>query len=784
MISPTNIEDWKARRDHLLEDLSQRPRGLSWCHDYTELIDEIVATTAGGIDKLLPNASIVAVGGYGRSELAPFSDLDLSLVPVEDQSPWLDQAVRQFFTELYSTFGQLKIEVSYAYRLVSDAPGLDGKTRTGLLDARLVAGSSEVFKDLTDALEETISPGEFILDKIEERQRAWQRYNDSPLVVEPHLKEGAGGLRCSHAANWIRLAIREREKKPTRHYDALLRTRNLLHLISGRQNDLLSRSRQAQIADSLGLPLQEMMSQHCEHALHNHEEFRSSVDKVAEARFRLSGAGVAIRGEARIDPGADCGYAAIAIAVAQKLGLRTPEMATGALTQTNGPAAAYALAQGEICIRAIDRAGLLELLLPELTSCRTLIPNDSIHQFTVFEHTLRMIRILEELPDGHWLSDLLKNLVDREHLVMAVLLHDVGKRIDEGTHEVVGEQIVLEIMVRWRASEQMKREVAWLVRNHLEVSHVLRFRDLADTATAADFGELVQTRERLAMLTLLAYSDVNAVAEQLWTPSMDASLEELYQRTLAHLNLETHAPVSHTKQKLRRELLEESVSDSAVEDFVAGLPVHYLNSTPIETIRQHVRMVARARQGEVFVEAALQRDLSATEITVCCPDSPGLLSKILGVFYALDLRVQQFRISTTRGEPIALDTFLVDFSGRPLPAATIDEVLYQLRAILTNEAEVDDLLRRKNKDPDREQRVLSYRYLPGTPGILEIQAPRGRGLPFRISRWVARQGWNITSARLGQWAEKASAALYLVGPNGTELSTEVVNQAVQARSAK
>ncbi|MFI5386892.1 MAG: HD domain-containing protein [Fimbriimonadales bacterium] len=776
------IQELAARRKELIESLLKRPRGRSWCEEHARIADDVVLELARDIGPISDRVAIIAVGGYGRQELAPHSDIDITIVPDSDSSAEIDAAVRRFFQSLHDTFGAvMRMEVGYAYRLVADAAGLDAKTRTGLLDARLIAGSPAVFNMLQDALDESFAPGEFILEKIEERRAMFAKYHDTPLVVEPHLKEGAGGLRCFHCANWLRTAVGEREARPHRSYDELLRMRNLLHALAGKQVDLLSRQRQQEVCEVLATDPFLLMSEHAGHALHVHQHYLRAVEKLQESRFTLSRGCVAIRGEARILAGADSGNAAVGISTATRLGIHVPDLAPGEFASVSGASAAYALSRGEKTIRNVDRCGLLEELLPELTACRTLIPNDTVHAYTVFEHTLRAVREIEELDSSSYLGRIRDSLPDPEALYLAVLLHDVGKLLSEPEHPRIGAHIARNIGERWGLSPRVTEAVSWLIEHHLETAHVIRFRDLAEPGTARDFAALVGDQDRLNMLILLSYADVRAVAPDIWTLAQDAFLRELHERTLALLGGPAHPAPSAQRARLMRELSSGPVSPEEVQVFVSSLPVHYLNSTPFDLVRIHMGMVAKAREGRPTIDMIHRQDLSATDFTICCPDARGLLSKILGTFYALDLRVQGIRACTTAGIPVALDVFTVNFNGRPVPAATAAETVAALDSVISGSRDMEGLVREHGKDPDRTQRVLSYRYIEGLPGILEIRAPRGRGLPFRLSRMVAVHGWDVQSARLGQWADNASAALYLTRADGTILPVAEVEAAMQER---
>ena len=176
----------KERNEHV-ESLAVRPVGLTWCIRHTEIADEVVRILHDDLEANtpdLPPLALIAVGGYGRRELSPHSDIDITVVPSDEASPILDAAIRVLFQDLHWAFcTALKLDVGYAYRLISDAPGLDAKTQTGLMDMRLVAGSLELNRDLENALAASFEIGEFLLSKITEREDMFHKHHDTPLVV-------------------------------------------------------------------------------------------------------------------------------------------------------------------------------------------------------------------------------------------------------------------------------------------------------------------------------------------------------------------------------------------------------------------------------------------------------------------------------------------------------------------------------------------------------------------------------------------------------------------------
>lgn len=734
----------------------------------------------------LPALALIATGGYGRSELSPYSDIDITVVPSDEASPDLDQAIRHLFQDLHWAFcTALRMDVGYAYRLIADAPGLDAKSRTGLMDMRLVAGSHELARQLEAALVESFEVGEFILAKVTEREQMFHKYHDTPLVVEPNLKEGAGGIRCFHCANWLREAIGERASRPTKDYDDILRIRNLLHLNANKHQDLLSRQRQAQIADQLQMDMYEMMAGIVASGVSLHNYYRSAREKIAQSRFALSKGVLALQGEARLVGQPDGGEAAVGIALGTQLGLKVADIAVAQTEGVRGPAVMYAISTGETTLRNMDRCGLLGQLLPDLAACRTLVPTDAVHEYTVFEHTMRVIRYLDTLPSGSFLGDLKDGINDLEPLYLAVLLHDVGKAYPEKDHSLVGAEIARRVCSEWKLATGICETVEWLVAEHLTMARFIRVRDIMNPQTVEEFSQIVSDLNRLALLTLFTYADVSAVADGAWTPAQDTFLRELFVRTDALLrgNSQFSPDPAVYRQRLLRQLKSQKEDEGAQKAFVESLPSYYLTSTHPEVIRLHLDFVKKAMAGEPTVELFHRSDISATEITICTLDAPGLLSKVLGVFYAYDLSVGGIRACTTMTEqPVALDVFTVSFSARPVPTATINQVTATILDVIAGKVSVEELLVQRGKDPSRTQQVFKHTFVEGSPGILEIRSPRGRGMPFRFSRLIADQGWNVIAARVGQWAGNATAAFYLQGPKGASLRKEDVDQVLKAIS--
>ncbi|MBV6458535.1 MAG: Bifunctional uridylyltransferase/uridylyl-removing enzyme [Fimbriimonadaceae bacterium] len=785
MTEPGN-ERLVARLSHDRAALLDRCRtfssGIEWASAHSALADELVrgvvaemAAKTGG----LPAMSIVATGGYGRAELSPYSDADLTIIPLHENDPEIDSAIRLIFRGLHDAFHDFGITVGYAYRLIADAPGLDAESMTSLLDARLVAGEAEPMNQLLALLWETFPTGDFLVAKLREREADRTRTNDTPLAVEPDLKVGAGGLRCVHTANWMGMAIGDRSRRPTAAYEAVLRARNLLHVASGRANDRFSRARQAEVADLIGADMLAMSSALAENLESNDHLYQHAVRELRGRRFQLGPNLWAANGSLRVDDVPTLGDAAVAVALAAEIGIEAGDFKVPSSEKAKGNLLLQTISRGEHVLRTLDRCGLLASMLPELQACRYLMPSDSSHSYTVYEHSMRVVRNLDNPPEG-FLSEIRANLASSPVLFLAALMHDAGKAIPGERHSITGEQLVRDVSQRWGLERSIADDVAWLVREHLTMSHVIRLRDVYHQATAHDFAETVRTPERLSMLTLLTWADIAAVSEEAWTPVQEDLLKELYDRTMWVLESDaSDLPDPDLYRRRLRRAAEPDDQGPKLAEFVDSLPGHYLLSNDSATIYSHFGFYRKALEGEPSLDLQARPETGSSELTVCCPDASGLLNRILGVIYAFDLSLHGLRASTTQSTPhIAIDVFSVSFAGRPIPQATAARFIQGLLAVLSRDRTVEEVLTEHGKDPARRQEDFRWQFVPGDPAILEFTAPRGRGMPYRLSHMILREGWNVLAARVGQWAGYGTAAFYIERADGEPIGSDQVERAL------
>jgi [protein-PII] uridylyltransferase len=779
------IDKLVDERLRLIQSLNSLDQGLTWCELHTHVIEQAISL---GFDIIFSEAetrswvTVCSTGGFARREMAPYSDADITLIQHADAPASIEEPIRKFFRFLTDDLQRtLGVQFSYSLRFVSDCEGLDPVTRSSLLDIHFIAGSQRLCQDLRLELERTHSVGEFLVAKKRERFEQMARFNAVPLVSEPNLKEGAGGLRCFHTLNWMRIVLGEAPLRPNEDYQNLIAVRNLLHCMSGRKFDVLNRTRQAEIADRVGCSVEELMARVSQSSEALHQRFLAGCERIPESRFLIASGIHAAGGEVRVEPRTNAGTAAVGLALATELDIKIPRFDVGAQLPANGAAFLHAISMGLPTILNLDRAGILRLVLPTLESCRYIQSDDSIHSYTVYQHTLEVIRNLGSTTKPNWLHEVSDQIADDGVLYLAALLHDVGKADRSRPHSETGAEIAAETCREIGLDRESTALTVWLIQNHLAMTHTMRLRDLENPATITEFAELVESVDRLNHLTMLTYADVAAVGPDVWTASQETFLRTLYQRTLELLSsqeLPTLDPSVSRRQVLRM-MKEDDVDEAELQELINQLPAYYLASTPPDVVRIHTGYVRSARVGKTTIETFDRHEINGTEITVCAPDRRGLLSEVLGVLYAYDVSCSAIRACTTSGSSgVILDVITASYRSQSIPDGMKRSLATALRQVIENEAQVDDFLKQKGKDPERKASILSWSIHGENPTILEIRCPRGRGVPFRLSRWISQQDWNIQSARLGQWAGKAGATFYISKSNNLPVTKEEVAASV------
>jgi len=274
------------------------------------------------------------------------------------------------------------------------------------------------------------------------------------------------------------------------------------------------------------------------------------------------------------------------------------------------------------------------------------------------------------------------------------------------------------------------------------------------------------------MLYIFTTADILSVGSAAWSEIQGRFLRELYYRSERALIsrtplIDSEEDLDTYRRRVRRGLSLTNLPPGAVEQHVASMPAMYLLNTGPEEMASHIEFIQNALKGELSTDFRAQSGSDYTELTICVRDDPepGLLSKIAGVLWALDVNVHTAQVFTrTDTEKVALDTLYVDFEGQQLPEFKKHEVHRELRRVLLGEAVLDDLLAKKHKKLPEDYSSNSVQVLNDLSeihSVVDVRATDQSGLLYRFTRAFALLGWDIHSARVSTWGSEARDSFYV-----------------------
>src|SRR5213594_4456201 len=598
---------------------------------------------------------VIALGGYGRGELHPSSDVDLMVVYDGELSPYMQRVMQ----ELLYTLWDLGLQVGHSLRSLEDCVAMartDFPSRTSMQEARLVVGDKRLFARFGRVLHDNVYRHDFeqfLATTLAEREQRYRKHGASPYIGEPNIKESAGGLRDMHTAMWLGAAkfgartLREladrglitphEQEAADRALTFLWRVRNELHFFSGHKNDVLSRELQPRIAKNLGyeneddaLGVERFMREYYLNARAIH---RVSKRLIARCHETLAVRGSAERRQrqqaladglvffdgrlhrADRDPNVlrrdpvrlmKVFWHLHRLGCELSLGLeRAVEESLDVVDDAFRRSPAVRDLFLDICrswgrvaltFSEMHELGLLGRYLPEFGGLTCLVQYDVYHKFSADQHSLLAVEHLEALAPGQsseseGVAAVFNEVEKPELLMLGMLLHDIGKAKGHG-HVAKGIPLIRELVVRMGLEPDDGAVVEFLVAHHLTLSHLAQRRDIDDPKTVADLAAIAGDAQRLKMLYLLTWADMRAVGPGVLTPWQARVLHELYTRTNALLTGGRVAKPSRTKLAERlHAAAKREVDLQAVKAHLAMMADRYLESTSVQRMAEHLRML-------------------------------------------------------------------------------------------------------------------------------------------------------------------------------------------------
>ncbi len=715
-----------------------------------QLWQEIISPDPNGPDSF----ALVALGGFGRGWLFPYSDIDLLFLHAHgDTEQLFKDRVRQLSQQLWD----LRLRLSPATRTLAECDRLSADNvefTISLLDCRYLAGDARLFHRLHDDLipKLVIRESQSLVQGLAEVTRARHaKFGNTVYHLEPNVKETPGGMRDHNVASWLalisamhklhawpdrRTLLGERtQKQLDQAIDFLISVRCFLHFRHGRDDSTLGWEAQDEAAArNIGgaqpptVGAAEWMKLYFGHARAVHRIALQLLDEIPAAwsslhrqfqnwRSRLSNADFSVvdgriylrQSSALQNPDILLRLFHFLAHHGLKLSATTErkvEQVLPALAATPPRGAELWLYLWEIllqpyaadALRAMHSLRLLTLLLPELQSIDCLVVRDFHHRFTVDEHSFLAIESLHRLrqSQAEWekgYREILEELLQPELLSLSLLLHDTGKGLAVESHVDASLEIAESCLERLDLDAEDRETVRFLIRHHLEFSETLR-RDIFDPAVIRAFAEKVATPERLKMLCLLTYADIKSVNLEALTPWKAENIWQLYIATSAHLNrtLDERLHGNGDEGYLARLHALAPGATRKLKSFLEGLPKRYLQSYSPQSILQHFKMASNLGQDGVQLE--LKRGRHWYELTLVTRDRPHLFASITGVLAAWRMNiVKASAFSNQAGTVVDTFYFTDPFRTLELNLPEWDRLKRDMTAVLCGEADLDRMLR-------------------------------------------------------------------------------------------
>jgi [protein-PII] uridylyltransferase len=793
---------------------------------------------------LAERIALVAVGGYGRGELAPFSDIDLMFLAPVRATPWVEQVVETILYILWD----LGLKVGHSTRTVDEMMRMareDLSVRTALLEARFLWGDRPLAEAAAARFRAEIVAGQarsFVAEKMAERDARHQRMGDSRYVVEPNIKEGKGGLRDLQTLFWIgRFALDAQDpaelvdkglftaseyRQFVRALNHLWAVRISLHDLAGRAEERLTFDVQRDLATRMGYrarpgiaPVERFMRHYFLTArtvgdltalflAHLEEQVSppSLLQRLARRARRLSAFRVTAGRIAapapetfREDPVRLIEIYQLAAAhaleiepatrrqIARDIGLidervrsdpRANALFLDVLTSRRDP---------ETVLRWMNESGVFGRFVPDFGRVVARMQYDMYHHYTVDEHSIRAIGLLARIERGelageHPLSTaIMRQIVSRRALYVAVLLHDIAKGRG-GDHSVLGQEVAERLCPRLGLTAAETETVAWLVRWHLLMSATAFKRDLSDYKTIIDFAEAVASPERLRLLLVLTVVDIRAVGPGVWNGWKAQLLTTLFESAEELLRL------GH-KQSGRQERIAERQawlgtamgwSPDRLQQWVSRLPDSYWLAEPNEMLLANARLVAEVSGDQALLTIRAEPDAArgATLVTIWAEDHPGLFYRIAGGIALAGANIVDARIHTTR-DGMALDNLVVqDPLGGPFA---------EPRRLRRMEEAIEDALGGRTRLADRlsarplpRRRQEAFRIVPqlfidnrasNRFTVVEVNALDRPALLYALTRALYDAKVTIHSAHVATYGERAVDTFYLTDLTGDKITS-------------
>jgi [protein-PII] uridylyltransferase len=717
-LAKTLREALRVKRKALVDDYAATPNAALYLAEHARLVDGVLARLWRHM-AFSPELTLAAVGGFGRGELYPGSDVDLLiLLPTE-----ADAALREKLARLVSLFWDIGLEVGHSVRTIAeclDEAAGDITIQTALLEGRRLIGNAARYRDFRARFIQRLDPKAFFSAKQLEQEERHQRYQDTPYSLEPNCKENPGGLRdlqnilwiakaSGYGANWRELKTGQWisqddyiQLQQCEHFLRNLRIR--LHLLTGRREDKLLFDHQEALAGVMGVvspdarrPSEVLMQTYYRNAKRitqlNAIFLRSvaadlfpvanAAPRPLNARFRVLGDTLDLTHVKVFEE-----YPSAILESFQLLQTH-PELrgmsartlralwharvlvTPGFRQNPENRRLFLGLFQGERGVvhafRRMNQHDILGNYLPAFGKIVGQMQHDLFHAYTVDQHILQVLRNLrrfavEEFAHEYPYCSRLHNAFARPWtLYVAALFHDIAKGRG-GDHSLLGMEDARAFCVEHDVASEDAELIVWLVGAHLQMSQVAQKEDIANPEVIAAFARKVGNARRLTALYLLTVADIRGTSPKVWNNWKASLLEDLYRLTLRYLETDAPTPPQGIIQERQAEAMNRlryfALSDTVQDRLWKQFDTVYFLRHTAEEIAWHTRALHYRIDIDKPVVKARVYPGGGLQVMAYVRDGPDLFLRMAAFFARVGYSVADAKLHTTR-HGYALDSFIL-----------------------------------------------------------------------------------------------------------------------------
>ncbi|MZH02136.1 MAG: [protein-PII] uridylyltransferase [Nitrospinae bacterium] len=802
---------------------------------HTSLVDEVIRHVLLSMTQLdeyaksnvLNGFALIAVGGYGRGELNPLSDIDLLFLLSGKEQP----ITETFIKDALSLIWGFDMEIGHSSRTIKDCIKLaqeDLTIKTSMIETRFLIGNRTIYEKFYNSIHKNVLQKhvkKFLNSKLQEK---YTRYGQGDSVVchpEPDIKNGPGGLRDYHSALWATAvrygchslreineehALSNEEIESLYHsVDFSLRVRNELHYLTEKKTDVLTFDIQKQLATNLGYQssaqnqaVEEFMRdyylhatniytfsqnlfEHCRQPKRSLKKVISSLTKKSVGHgFHISDSSLIYDGDAKENFKKDKSLLLLALELCKQhqvlpdyklqRQMRLSKNLINAQFMKGEEVRGFLFSilkdrNAEKILRLMHETDILEQILPEFGLAHCKVNHDFYHHYTADEHSLRVIRFLDELASTSItnptdLHTLYKDYPRKGTLKLSALLQSIQTMPSDEPDE-----FLKSLTDRLSLEKEDVQVLLFLLANPYTLIETALHQDIHQPAVIRKFSKTVANPERLKGLYLLSYAELRAVAPGTLTAWKKILLSELFERTLKHLQ----DPESLDQQPLATragvfKALQRELPVNDIEEHLRQMPDDYLMTASSEEVALHIRLIRSFKDKLFILHHQFHEEGNYHNLTLCCPIGSEAFKKLVGTITAKSLNILGAQIYLKK-DGIIFVSLQVEANTKA-EAEDLEvwkDIKNSLSQLFEGKTSLQEMLKTRIRYAGEQKKMAMVPrvYVEKTAGNpfteIRVEARDHIGMLYKVSAVFADFGIRIHRAKISTQGDRAIDVFYI-----------------------